>query len=389
MASTLIVFSHLRWDAPCRRTQHLLTRLARQFRVVFVEEPVHHPGPCFLETFSPAPDVLACRPHTPARAPGFHDDHLPHLRTLMRGIADEHPQHVAWFCTPMALPLLDELDARLVVADCMEDLSAFSDTPRQWRQRELALLDAADLVLAGGPSLFRAHRALHTNVHCLPASVDVRHFAPALDRANSHPLHRDIPGPRLGYYGVIDSCIDLGLLRDVADAHPRWQIVLVGPAVGIDPATLPRRPNLHYLGEQPYEALPRFLAGWDVCLLPLAPNAAARCLNPPQILEYMAAELPIVSTPVPDVIECCGEAVAIAHDAASFVAACERALLAAPQERAQQVAKMRALLAGASWDACAAQVATLLRTAQRRQPDASLPTVLPPPLRPAGASMVA
>lgn len=367
MASTLIVFSRLRWDFLFRRPQHLLTRLARQFPVLFIEEPVHQAGACFLNTYSPALCVLVCQPHTPVRESGFHDDQLPYLRPMVRELARDYPEHLAWFCAPMALPLLDELDPKLVVADCMEELSAFSRAPRQLRQRERALLEAADLVLTGGPSLFRARSALHPNVHCLPCSVDARHFTPALDRANSHPLHRDIPGPRLGYYGVIDECIDLALIRDVADAHPRWQIVLVGPVAGIDPASLPRRPNIHYLGPQPYEALPRFLAGWDVCLLPFARNAATRCLNPARTLEYMAAELPIVGTALPDVVECYGEVVAIAHDAPSFVAACERALLAGPQERMQLVAKMRALLAATSWDACAAQVATLLRQTSRRR----------------------
>ena len=32
----------------------------------------------------------------------------------------------------------------------------------------------------------------------------------------------------------------------------------------IDPATLPRRPNLHYLGSKRYDELPSYLAGWDV-----------------------------------------------------------------------------------------------------------------------------
>ena len=35
----VVVFSHLRWDSVFQRPQHLITRLARQELVLFVEEP--------------------------------------------------------------------------------------------------------------------------------------------------------------------------------------------------------------------------------------------------------------------------------------------------------------------------------------------------------------
>ncbi|HEY4541853.1 MAG TPA: glycosyltransferase [Noviherbaspirillum sp.] len=367
MDSALIVFSHLRWDFVFQRPQQLLSRLAAQRQIIFIEEPVHHPGAAFLRTYSPLPNVLVCQPHTPVAQPGFHDDHLPHLQELVRKLKRDYPQHIAWLYTPMALPLLQELDAQLVVYDCMDELSAFRHAPRQVAQREHALLRLADLVLTGGPSLYRARRERHPNVHCFPSSVQPRDFVLALDRTFSHPLHRDIPGPRLGYFGAIDERIDLDLLRDVADAHPRWQIVLVGPVIKIDHATLPQRPNIHYLGMQPYADLPRFLAGWDVCLLPFAISPATRYTNPTKTLEYLAAELPVVSTPVPDVVELYGEVVSIASGATAFVAACEQALLAGPEERAAQVERMREVVARNSWDETAAQVQALLRSTPRRE----------------------
>lgn len=365
MASTLIVFSCQRWDSACQHLQHLLSRLARQHPIVFVEEPRYHPGRSFLEKHSPLPEVQVCSPHTPSRTPGFHDGQLPYLRGMVRELAQDHTGHIAWLGTPLALPLLQELDAELVVADCTGTPSAPRHLKRLLRQREHALLSTADLVLTSGPSRLSEQRLLHPNTHCLPAGVDVRDFQAALDRANSHPLHRDIPGPRLGYHGVIDERLDFRLICDVADAHPRWQIVLVGPVCGISSAALPRRTNIHYLGPQPYEDLPRFLAGWDVCLLPFARRAARRGINAATALEYMAAELPIVATPLPDVVECHAGVIALAEDAVSFVAACERALLASPAEREALVARMRRQVAPASWDASAAEVAGLLRTARQ------------------------
>ncbi len=225
----------------------------------------------------------------------------------------------------------------------------------------MRLLKVADLVFTGGPSLYRAKRERHSNVHCFPSSVDLVHFEQALDRSNAHPAHEDIPGPRLGYYGVIDERIDIELLARLADAHPRWQIVLVGPVVKIDPASLPQRHNIHYLGQQPYKALPHFLAGWNVCLLPFALNESTRFISPTKTLEYMAAELPIVSTPVNDVVDLYGEVVSIAESPQAFIKACEHALLTTPEEHKRNVVKMRELVSATSWNATAEKMHELMQ----------------------------
>lgn len=362
--STIIVFSHLRWDFVYQRPQHLLSRLAEHYQIVFVEEPVFHEGESVMRRVAPLPNVHVCQPHTPIGMPGFHDDQIPILRELVRELALDYGKHIVWFYTPMALPLLQELQPRLVVYDCMDELSAFKNSPKQLLQRESALLKLADIVFTGGPSLYRAKRERNNNVHCFSSSVDVAHFEQALDRCNSHPAHATIPGPRLGYYGVIDERVDLNLIGQLADAHPQWQIVLVGPVMKIESALLPQRPNIHYLGQQPYEALPHFLAGWDVCLLPFALNASTRFISPTKTLEYMAAELPIVSTPITDVVGPYGDIVTIAADAPAFIKACEEALLATPEQHAKKVDMMHEVLSATSWDITAQKMFDLLESTQ-------------------------
>ncbi|SFO37322.1 NAD(P)-binding protein [Nitrosospira briensis] len=359
--TTIIVFSHLRWDFVYQRPQHLLSRLAENYKIVFIEEPVFHEHDSFLEISVPGPNVTVLKPYTPVAAPGFHDEQLPHLIKLMRQFVVLDEEHMAWFYTPMALPLLQELQPALVIYDCMDELAAFKNPPKQMLQRENGLLKVADLVFTGGPSLYHAKRERHANVHCFPSSVDLVHFEQALDRSNTHPAHEDIPGPRLGYYGVIDERIDTELLARLADAHPRWQIVLVGPVVKIDPASLPQRHNIHYLGQQPYKALPHFLAGWNVCLLPFAVNESTRFISPTKTLEYMAAELPIVSTPVNDVVDLYGEVVSIAESPQAFIKACEHALLTTPEEHKRNVVKMRELVSATSWNTTAEKMHELMQ----------------------------
>jgi protoporphyrinogen oxidase/glycosyltransferase involved in cell wall biosynthesis len=364
--TTIVVFSHLRWDFVFQRPQHLLSRLAQQYPILFVEEPEYDDGAPFMQRSSPAPNVTVCRAHTPIQTTGFHDDQLRLLQPMVAQLAPPGEQVIAWFYTPMALPLLQALQPALVVYDCMDELASFRNPPKQLLQREGALLNIADLVFAGGPSLYEAKKHRHPNVHCFSSSVDVVHFQQALDRGRVHPQQQAIPHPRLGFYGVLDERFDPELVGEVADAHPEWQVVLAGPVVKIDPERLPRRANIHYLGQQPYSALPDLLAGWDVCLMPFAINEATRFISPTKVLEYMAAQLPIVSTPIADVANPYGHVVAIASGAREFTAACEAALAVSPEQRRRMVDTMNGIVASTSWDNTAKHMHELLESTPAR-----------------------
>jgi glycosyltransferase involved in cell wall biosynthesis len=365
--STLLVFAQQRWDLAFSRPQHLAVRLARRHRIVFVEPPLPCDDGPRLERLRPCDNVLVVRPH--ARA----DQHGAAAQALERALrrARTHEDLLVWICTP-ARPLLPaSLRPRALIVDC-------ADAPPSL---PLASLADAQLVLAAGPTRYRALRALHDNVHLVPNAVDAAHFAPARVTARydeylaAEALQGQIPAPRLGWFGAIDERIDLGLVAAVADARPDWHFVLAG-AVCVD--DLPQRPNLHWLGEQPYRRLPALVAGWDVCLLPFATGEGNRFLSPAQTLEYLAAEKPVVSTPLADVVALHADVVRIASDAAAFVAACDVALHEAPEDRDERLHLSAASVAAASWDDVARGVLERIDEALDRIP------ALPAPRR--GAS---
>jgi glycosyltransferase involved in cell wall biosynthesis len=357
----LIVFSHLRWEFVFQRPQHLLSRLARHFRVLVVEEPMHTSGPAYLERTAPCEDVEVLRAYTSVEAGGFHDDQLSALQPMISNYLTENliDDYIVWFYTPMALPLLGDLAPRAIVYDCMDELSAFKNAPRQMRQRETALLKSADLVVTGGPRLYEAKRDANPNVLCLPSAVDAEHYSARRATADSAAMARadalqgGIATPRLGFFGVIDERLDLDLVARLADADRGWQIVMVGPVVKIDEAALPRRPNLHYLGQQPYALLPQLVAGWSVCLMPFALNESTEFISPTKTLEYMAAGKPVVSTPIHDVRAMFGDIVAIAPSANLFIAACRQALRESPAQQVEREQRMAGRVREHSWDAAA------------------------------------
>jgi glycosyltransferase involved in cell wall biosynthesis len=369
MPDTIIVFSHLRWSFVYQRPQHLLARMATKHRVIFFEEPVHEEG-CdpYLEISSPEPGVTVCRPHTHCAETGYHDEQFPLLsRLLKKFMADEKlTSYITWFYTPMALPIAVDLNPRLVIYDCMDELSAFLGAPTQLIQRETALLEMADLVFTGGPSLYQAKKDLHPAVHCFPSSVDYSHFSRACDPSLEHKIQKPLPRPRLGYFGVLDERLDLPLLSTMAQSHPEWQIVMVGPVVKISPDSLPRLKNIYYFGQQQYADLPCFLAGWDVCLIPFALNDATRFISPTKTLEYMAAEKPVVSTPITDVAVPYGDIVFIGDGIGSFISACQKALAMPHSHQKAMIASMRKVLAGTSWDATVAAMESLISEARSK-----------------------
>ena len=328
----LVCLSHLRWDFVYQRPQHLMSRCARDRRVYFVEEPLweapleQHSARLEVSERPGGVRVVVPRlPHglSPAEAEAVQRELLGELFDE-QGITD----FVLWLYTPMALPLADGLEPVAVVYDCMDELSLFRGAPPELLEREARLLEIADLVFTGGQSLYEAKRERHRSVHPFPSSIEVSHFGRARAPLPEPADQAALPRPRLGFFGVIDERMDLDLLAGVAEARPDWQIVLLGPVVKIDPATLPRRPNLHYLGMKRYDDLPAYLAGWDVALMPFARNESTRFISPTKTPEYLAGGRPVVSTPIRDMVRPYGDMglVEIAADVESFVAAIERAL---------------------------------------------------------------
>ncbi|HEY0822290.1 MAG TPA: glycosyltransferase [Ramlibacter sp.] len=360
---SLVVFSHLRWNFVYQRPQHLLSRLAQRWPVIFIEEPLPGAAEDRIETITAAPGVEVWRPHVRGPQHGFHPEHKAVLQRLVARSLQEQDvtDYWIWFYTPMALPMADRLAPDGIVYDCMDELSMFRGAPRELIDQETALFKAADVVFTGGRSLHNAKKSRHRNVHCFPSSVDALHFRQG---TGDHPLQEHVPHPRLGYCGVIDERIDLDLIAGVADRRPDWQIVMVGPVVKIDPASCPQRPNIHWLGQQGYDDLPAFINGWDVCLLPFALNESTRFISPTKTLEYMACGRPCVSTAIRDVVEPYGHVVPIHADAAGFVAACESFLQRGAREKAAHDRQVADIIARTSWDATAAAMGELIAQAE-------------------------
>lgn len=350
-AAVLVCFSHLRWGFVYQRPQHLLTRAAKHFRVFFVEEPI------YAKAERPRLDRTGADGGVEVVVPVLPEGTGPkEAEAIQRDLIGALLTQVCtgpvvfWYYTPMALGFTDQYRPDVCVYDCMDELSAFKFAPPELTERERELFDRAALVFTGGRSLFEAKQDRHRSVHLFPSSIDKAHFGQARDRSGAEPDDQaGVPHPRLGFFGVIDERLDLALMAQMAELRPDWHFVMIGPVVKIDPNSLPRRPNIHWLGPKGYPELPRYLAGWDVGLMPFAMNESTRFISPTKTPEFLAAGVPVVSTPIVDVVRSYGEAgvVEIATSAAEMVAKAEKLLA---QNRGPWLAAVDHLLADMSWD---------------------------------------
>lgn len=377
-ALDLVCLSHLRWNFVWQRPQHLLSRFARAGRVFFVEEPIFtDESAARLEITRHESNVTVVVPHIP-------NQQIEQNQEIQRELLDQLlsgqniENFILWFYTPMAYGFAAHLKPQITIYDCMDELSAFRGAPPELLDREKSLFAAADAVFTGGQSIYEAKKDKHPRVYAFPSSIEVEHFEKARTITQEPTDQQSIPHPRLGFVGVIDERFDAELLEALAALRPDWQFVMIGPIVKISFDSLPQAANIHYLSGKKYEELPGYLGGWDVALLLFALNDATRFISPTKTPEYLAAGLPVVSTPIRDVVRPYGDLglVRIADTPAGFVQSCEAAL---NEDRSARLLKVDEFLSHNSWDKTQRQmydiIVEITQTKQQSDDSAQAATV--------------
>lgn len=361
-ARPIIAVCHLNWDWVWQRPQQFLSRLAQTHPVLFVETHCTETRSSFTRTRTACnhPGVTILEIHLPAsRWPDGAFIDAERRRVLQDRLGGEfgecYDDAILWFNDPMAVTAYaGQLGERMIVYDCMDELTQFQGAPPALVERERELTRRADLIFCGGRKMRDKRRPLNSNTHFYGTGVDCKHFGTALSA--SLPVDPDIaalPGPVLGYFGVVDERIDYELLAALADAHAGWSIAMVGPVAKVSPESLPRRRNLHFLGGRPYLCLPAMTKAFAVCLMPFALNASTEFINPTKALEYMAAGRPVVSTALAEVRTNFSSVSRVAQTHAEFIKQC---LQEAYSPCAARVERGLKLAADNTWEAIVAKM---------------------------------
>jgi UDP-galactopyranose mutase len=333
--------------------------------VFFVEEPVFGNGSMRLDVREAEGGVQVVVPHVPE---GLRSEIAitAIMKEMIRRLFSDHGiyEYVFWYYTPMALTFTNHFTPIASVYDCMDELSAFKGAHSRLPELEKQLFERVDLVFTGGQSLYEAKRNAHANIHPCPSSIDAAHFGQARLPTADRPDQVEIPHPRLGFFGVIDERLDIELLQAIAIERPDWQFVMIGPVVKIHSKSLPKYPNIHYLGPKKYEELPAYLANWDIALLLFARNESTHFISPTKTPEYLAAGKHVISTSVRDVVRPYGDLqlVKIADTPEDFIRAAED-IFAKANDNSEWIARVDDFLKDISWDKTWHQMSDLIESA--------------------------
>lgn len=294
------------WNYRIQRPQHLARQLAlggsRVFYISITFDDEQSAGE-FRIVESPHPGVFEVRLRVRSgpgsniyaglSAPVIDDVHLA-LDTLVAAMAIRSPvvivDHPSWH------PVAFGIAGGTVVYDCLDLATGFSDAAESVPAAERALIDGADAVVVASAPLAR-HLAPTREAALVRNAADVDFFAAAYSErpAGDRPV--------VGYFGAIADWFDIACIEHCAAARPDWEFRLIGRTDGCDISRAERLANVRFLGERPYGELPGHLRGFDVAVIPFAMTELIRCTNPVKLYEYMAAGKPVVSAPLPEVIE--------------------------------------------------------------------------------------
>jgi len=349
-AYDMVVFCHLRWDFVYQRPQHLISRMAKDQKILLIEEPWfrEHEEGSRLTKISENLHVL--QPNV---------RNIEEIETVLAQYTGKKAA-TGWFYSASFVPLLSYFEFDTVVYDCMDELTLFKNAPEKLIEQERYLMANAGVVFTGGKSLYESKAQHHDNVHCFPSSVDQEHFAKAQNGiAIPHDI-ANIQGPIAGYFGVIDERLNLQLINEVALLKPDVSFVMIGPLAKIGEHDLPRQHNIHYLGMKDYKELPGYLKAFSVAMMPFALNDATKYISPTKTLEYMAAGKPMVSTAIKDVVRDYSGCVEIVESAEEFSAAIDKLIAAAPDVLLET--KYAAILKNTSWNATADKMKVLIKS---------------------------
>lgn len=222
------------------------------------------------------------------------------LRRLLRRLGVRAP--VTWFVVPHLAGVVGRLGERLSVYYCIDDYASLPDVDAAAvRAMDDELTRRADLVFVASETLVARKSALNPETHLSPHGVDYDHFVRAQDPTLAVPADAaSLPGPIVGFFGLIERWIDLGLVAWLAEQRPAWTFLMIG-RVAVPDAEVPRRPNLVYLGRRPYETLPAYGKAFSAALIPYHLTTQVLHANPLKLREYLAMGRPIVSVSTPEI----------------------------------------------------------------------------------------
>lgn len=328
----IICLSNQLWDYPLwTNKKHVMSRLAEKgHNVLFVDPPINT-GRVFLKhalkgewtpkrlvtrikkdlgvsIFSPI-DYLPIQEKRSAR-------HIKRINDFAKKYFDKENKTILWIYNveiPGLENYVNSVKHDFLIYDCVDNYSAFPryDTEEKKKKlvmQELALAKRANVVFATAPGLVDRLKKINKNTLYMPNVGDYNRFKNAKSYRSKLPEDiNNIPEPRIGFTGAVDEYkFDKKLFRQLAQNYPGYSFVLIGPLALKDKEAskaalgLADLDNVYFLETKPYEEIVKYIAGFDVSIIPYQINdyTVGGCF-PVKFHQDLAAGLPVVVTDLP------------------------------------------------------------------------------------------
>jgi len=316
----IICFSH-DWSGDPLSKTHLMRLLARDNQVLWVNSIGYRTptvskadaGRAFRKLVAATEPIRNPEPNifvlSPLAIPAYGSEavrtinrHLLRfqVRRAMRKLGFRRP--VNWVFNPPAAVVAGTLGEEQLIYQCVDEYTAFTGVSGEvMAEFENKLLRMADLAIVTSERLLQSRSRVNPRTVLVRHGVDFQNFSRALDPRTVVPGDiAQLPRPVIGFFGLVADWVDVDLMAEVAKHFAHGSLVILGK-VTTDVSVLESLPNVHLLGRKPYEELPAYCKGFDVALMPFRVNELTLNANPLKVREYLAAGLPVVSTPIPEV----------------------------------------------------------------------------------------
>jgi glycosyltransferase involved in cell wall biosynthesis len=345
----IIVFTDFHWDHINQRPRLLVEQLARYQKVLFVEQPAVHPSVSsdHLRLIRKKDNLTVIKPVLKK---------LSNLKKLLKKHVASEVIPVGWFCTAAYPFMIDSFRFQKLIYDCDND--HFDIRTRDVNQ-EAVLMEKSHIILTGSKTVFEEKSLMHRNVHWIPDPVDNISLRKS---AGIHPRPRYIVNPErpvIGYCGVIDDRIDYAFVSEVAARMSHATFIFIGPVINPDRKKLPQEPNIHYINLSEYSQITSYLKAFDIAILPYV--SEENCfVNTSKVLNYMAANKPVISTPVHDIVRDYSHCISIVKDSREFCRAAERNLQGLQSDIEERWVCYHKILSRNSWEEAAQKIKKLI-----------------------------
>lgn len=263
------------------------------------------------------------------------------IRRAIRKVCGQQNMPVqVWSFAPDVPYLVGEFNEECFLYYCVDEYTQFEGfDPQYIAKAENELLKKSDIVVTTSELLHQTKSVIRPDNILIRHGVDYDHFAAAWQTQLEVPEEiKEIPRPILGYFGLIHHWIDLSLLAKVARLRPQYSFVLLGEHK-VDVTELQEIPNVYLLGRKSYETLPAYCAAFDAGLMLFSRTTMTKNVNPIKMMEYLAAGLPVVSTPLPEARRYQGP-ITIAETADDFAIACDQVVHEKNPNRCQSISQL-------------------------------------------------